>query len=76
MFTDVTCNPEIMKNASEAYFSLLQGMVMLQQIDLFFPLSLLEFSYSIRFIFCTVTEFTCPGTVAFLCVVEMKARQP
>lgn len=27
MFTDVTCNPEIMKNATDAYFSLLQGMI-------------------------------------------------
>uniref|UniRef100_A0A3P8T538 BRO1 domain-containing protein BROX n=1 Tax=Amphiprion percula TaxID=161767 RepID=A0A3P8T538_AMPPE len=26
MFTDVTCNPEIMKNATDAYFSLLQGL--------------------------------------------------
>lgn len=25
MFTDTTCNPEIMKNATDAYFSLLQG---------------------------------------------------
>lgn len=27
MFTDVTCNPEMMKNATDAYLSLLQGMV-------------------------------------------------
>ncbi|KAI1897723.1 hypothetical protein AGOR_G00086210 [Albula goreensis] len=27
MFTDVTCNPEIMKNATDAYFSLLQGFI-------------------------------------------------
>lgn len=26
MFTDITCNPEIMKNATDAYFSLLQGL--------------------------------------------------
>lgn len=25
MFTDLTCTPEIMKNATDAYFSLLQG---------------------------------------------------
>ena len=25
MFTDVTCNPDMMKNATDAYFSLLQG---------------------------------------------------
>lgn len=31
MFTDVTCNPEIMKNATDAYFSLLQGMFTFQQ---------------------------------------------
>uniref|UniRef100_A0AAX7TXA5 BRO1 domain-containing protein BROX n=1 Tax=Astatotilapia calliptera TaxID=8154 RepID=A0AAX7TXA5_ASTCA len=28
MFTDITCNPEIMKNATDAYFSLLQGFIM------------------------------------------------
>ncbi|MED6256327.1 hypothetical protein ATANTOWER_023992, partial [Ataeniobius toweri] len=28
MFTDSTCTPEIMKNASDAYFSLLQGFIM------------------------------------------------
>ncbi|XP_034383662.1 BRO1 domain-containing protein BROX isoform X2 [Cyclopterus lumpus] len=27
MFTDVTCNPEIMKNATDVYFSLLQGFI-------------------------------------------------
>lgn len=27
MFTDVTCNPEMMKNATDAYLSLLQGTV-------------------------------------------------
>uniref|UniRef100_A0A674MWL5 BRO1 domain-containing protein BROX n=1 Tax=Takifugu rubripes TaxID=31033 RepID=A0A674MWL5_TAKRU len=27
MFTDITCNPEIMKNATDAYFSLLQGFI-------------------------------------------------
>uniref|UniRef100_A0A667YCV9 BRO1 domain-containing protein BROX n=1 Tax=Myripristis murdjan TaxID=586833 RepID=A0A667YCV9_9TELE len=27
MFTDLTCNPEIMKNATDAYFSLLQGFI-------------------------------------------------
>uniref|UniRef100_A0A8C7QRR4 BRO1 domain-containing protein BROX n=1 Tax=Oncorhynchus mykiss TaxID=8022 RepID=A0A8C7QRR4_ONCMY len=27
MFTDTTCNPEIMKNATDAYFSLLQGFI-------------------------------------------------
>ncbi|XP_075939777.1 BRO1 domain-containing protein BROX isoform X2 [Anarhichas minor] len=27
MFTDVTCNPEMMKNATDAYFSLLQGFI-------------------------------------------------
>uniref|UniRef100_A0A672HQ54 BRO1 domain-containing protein BROX n=1 Tax=Salarias fasciatus TaxID=181472 RepID=A0A672HQ54_SALFA len=27
MFTDVTCTPEIMKNATDAYFSLLQGFI-------------------------------------------------
>uniref|UniRef100_A0AAY4BRM7 BRO1 domain-containing protein BROX n=1 Tax=Denticeps clupeoides TaxID=299321 RepID=A0AAY4BRM7_9TELE len=27
MFTDITCNPEIMKNATNAYFSLLQGFI-------------------------------------------------
>uniref|UniRef100_A0A3Q2PDH8 BRO1 domain-containing protein BROX n=1 Tax=Fundulus heteroclitus TaxID=8078 RepID=A0A3Q2PDH8_FUNHE len=27
MFTDSTCTPEIMKNASDAYFSLLQGFI-------------------------------------------------
>lgn len=25
LFTDVTCNPEMMKKATDAYFSLLQG---------------------------------------------------
>lgn len=29
MFTDITCNPEIMKNATDAYFSLLQGIITL-----------------------------------------------
>lgn len=29
MFTDVTCNPDIMKNVTDAYFSLLQGMITL-----------------------------------------------
>lgn len=33
MFTDVTCNPEIMKNATDAYFSLLQGVFKLQKIS-------------------------------------------
>lgn len=28
MFTDVTCTPEIMKNATDAYFSLLQGNIL------------------------------------------------
>uniref|UniRef100_A0A8C9ZAH9 BRO1 domain-containing protein BROX n=1 Tax=Sander lucioperca TaxID=283035 RepID=A0A8C9ZAH9_SANLU len=28
MFTDVTCNPEIMKSATDAYFSLLQGFIL------------------------------------------------
>uniref|UniRef100_A0A665WGI7 BRO1 domain-containing protein BROX n=1 Tax=Echeneis naucrates TaxID=173247 RepID=A0A665WGI7_ECHNA len=28
MFTDVTCNSEIMKNATDAYFSLLQGFIL------------------------------------------------
>lgn len=32
MFTDITCNHEIMKNATDAYFSLLQGMISLQQM--------------------------------------------
>ncbi|KAM8846900.1 BRO1 domain-containing protein BROX isoform 1-T1 [Synchiropus picturatus] len=27
MFTDVTCNQEVMKNAADAYFSLLQGFI-------------------------------------------------
>lgn len=27
MFTDATCNPEMMKNATDAYLSLLQGTV-------------------------------------------------
>uniref|UniRef100_A0A8C7Z1H3 BRO1 domain-containing protein BROX n=1 Tax=Oryzias sinensis TaxID=183150 RepID=A0A8C7Z1H3_9TELE len=27
MFTDSTCNPEMMKNATDAYFSLLQGFI-------------------------------------------------
>ncbi|MBN3305919.1 BROX protein, partial [Amia calva] len=27
MFTDVTCNPDMMKNATDAYFSLLQGFI-------------------------------------------------
>lgn len=27
MFTDLTCTPEIMKNATDAYFSLLQGFI-------------------------------------------------
>ncbi|XP_006625989.2 BRO1 domain-containing protein BROX [Lepisosteus oculatus] len=27
MFTDPTCNPEIMKNATDSYFSLLQGFI-------------------------------------------------
>uniref|UniRef100_A0A3B3C3Z4 BRO1 domain-containing protein BROX n=1 Tax=Oryzias melastigma TaxID=30732 RepID=A0A3B3C3Z4_ORYME len=27
MFTDSTCNPDIMKNATDAYFSLLQGFI-------------------------------------------------
>ncbi|XP_055728574.1 BRO1 domain-containing protein BROX [Salvelinus fontinalis] len=27
MFTDTTCNPEIMKNGTDAYFSLLQGFI-------------------------------------------------
>lgn len=27
MFTDVTCNPEMMKNATDAYLALLQGTI-------------------------------------------------
>uniref|UniRef100_A0A8C9R8Z6 BRO1 domain-containing protein BROX n=1 Tax=Scleropages formosus TaxID=113540 RepID=A0A8C9R8Z6_SCLFO len=27
MFTDLTCNPEMMKNATDAYFALLQGFI-------------------------------------------------
>lgn len=34
MFTDVTCNPEIMKNATDAYFSLLQGICRHKQTNL------------------------------------------
>lgn len=40
MFTDVTCNPEIMKNATDAYFSLLQGVFTLLKINQFFYVSL------------------------------------
>lgn len=29
MFTDITCNPDIMKNVTDAYFSLLQGIITL-----------------------------------------------
>lgn len=47
MFTDVTCNPEIMKNATDAYFSLLQGMFTLVNIDLFFYMSLINMQWSV-----------------------------
>lgn len=42
MFTDVTCNPEIMKNATDAYFSLLQGLFTLQQIPVILSVIITE----------------------------------
>ncbi|CAG5927861.1 unnamed protein product, partial [Menidia menidia] len=44
MFTDITCNPEIMKNATDAYFSLLQGNA---QQDAVFELVSMAFNVAI-----------------------------
>lgn len=44
MFTDITCNPDIMKNVTDAYFSLLQGIITLLIIHspFFYCLCLLD----------------------------------
>ena len=64
MFTDITCTPEIMKNATDAYFSLLQSVLFILHYSI-----ILDFNnYAIFSLVITLYTFLCLPMIRLHCV--------